>query len=137
MASEIYRAPVLNNQKPPRSERKHRNSRWREERPGMSEAHLECVRQLPCVICGKVGRGDPHHLRIASERGMSVKAPDKWAVPMCRIHHDEAHKVGTKVENRWFRERGIASPMDLAAALWMNTGDIERMARIVSAHRGE
>lgn len=135
MASEIYRVPVLANFKPPRSERRHKNSRWREERPGMSEAHLECVRQLPCCICGKVGRGDPHHLRIASERGMAVKAPDRWSVPMCRIHHDEAHLVGTKVENRWFAERGIASVIDLAAALWNATGDLERMKLIIEAHR--
>lgn len=40
MASEIFRERQYANFKPPRSERKHRNSRWREEREGMSETHL-------------------------------------------------------------------------------------------------
>lgn len=139
MASEIFRERQYANFKPPRSQRGHKQSNWRAKRPGMSEEHLTCVRQLPCCICGKTPAGEAHHLRIASERGGAMKAPDKYTVPLCPEHHtlgvDRVHKVGGRLENRWFAERGIADVLDLAAALWNTTGDLDRMKLIVEAHR--
>jgi hypothetical protein len=34
------------------------------------------------------------------------------------------------------RAHGISDPLELAAALWSNTGDLDRMRKIVRAHMG-
>ena len=34
------------------------------------------------------------------------------------------------------RKHGIEDPLELAAALWRNTGDLERMQRVWEAHTG-
>lgn len=134
MASEIYREPVLANFKPPRSERRHKNSKWRENREGQSDAHRLLIKQLPCCVCGK-GDCDPHHLKITAERGAGLRATDRWLVPLCRAHHDDVERVGSRNENRWFVTHGIASVIDLAAALWAASPDLERMKLIIEAHR--
>lgn len=133
MASEIYREPVIGNFKPPRSERRHKNSPTK-QRPGMSEAHLAAVRKLQCCVCGKPGPSEAHHLRI--ERGMGQKAPDRCTVPLCwEDHIGGTHLVGSKKEGKWFADRGIADVEGMAAALWNATGDLGRMAKILAAHQ--
>ena len=135
MAHEIARPHVLNNQKPPRSERKHRNSRWREEREGMSAAHLACIRKLPCCVGGS-GPVEAHHLKaLTKERGMSVRSTDRWAVPLSHDAHMSVEKAGTRNEIAWFKARGIADPHGLAAALYAASPDLEKMRLIVEAHR--
>lgn len=108
-----------------------------ERREGNCKKHLALIRKLPCCVTGLPGPSDPHHLRegLAHERGIGRKATDRWAVPLCRQLHDEAHRVGSRQEREWFRKRGIDDPLELAAALWRTTGDLERMRRVVEAHR--
>lgn len=110
-----------------------------EKRDGNSKAHLALIRQLPCCITGKRAPSDPHHLRegLAHERGIGRKATDRWTVPVCRSIHEDLHKVGSRQEWEWFRKRGIEDPLELAAALYRNTGDLERMQRVLEAHMGE
>ena len=112
-------------------------AQWRKARPGMSPQHLDLVRKLPCTVCEAISRIDPHHLKssaAAKERGVFLKATDRWAVPVCRFHHDEVERLGSRNERAWFDRWGI-DPHDLANALWAATGDLARMGRVLIAHK--
>lgn len=59
--------------------------------------YLAWLHTQPCCICGLVPV-QAHHIRIGSigikrETGMAEKSSDKWALPLCRYHHDESHKM--------------------------------------------
>lgn len=119
-----------------KSYKAHKNSEAYKERPGMSDAHLDCIRQLPCCVCFPLKGGDPHHLKAnTGERAMGQKATDKWTVPMCRRDHEEVERIGSRNEVAWFKGRGIADVRELAEALWANTGDLDRMRAVIEAHR--
>lgn len=110
---------------------------WRKSRPGMSEAHLALIRQLPCVACAAISRVDPHHLcsgPAKRERGMALKSTDRWALPVCRFHHDEVHRLGSRNEGAWFHKWRI-DPYELANALWHASGDFPRMYAILAEHK--
>jgi hypothetical protein len=65
-----------------------------------------------------------------------MRATDRWAVPLLRIEHDELHRISSRLEEAWFRERGVDDVIELANALWKGTGDLERMWRVMQAHMG-
>jgi len=124
---------VITNFKPPKRPNKPKGPSAAERREGNSKAHLALIRQLPSCISGRKPC-DPHHLRISSERGVGRKSTDRWAVPLTRDEHDEVHKVGSRKEFAWFQDRGIDC-YGLASALWTNTGDLERMDKIIEGNR--
>jgi len=93
---------------------------------------LELIRQLPSCISGKKPC-DPHHLRVSNERGVGLKATDRWAIPLTRDEHEEIHTVGSKKEEDWLLARGIDC-YSLANALWQNTGNLKTMENIVWTH---
>jgi hypothetical protein len=120
----------------------------RAKRPGNSEAHLAALRKCPCVVTLKVPAGEVHHLKMAAagqERGMGQRASDRFGLPLSRTPHDELESIGSRHEPRWFAERGVDEPIELAAALWAvrpadNSEKAIRMAvaamtRIIVAHR--
>lgn len=136
----IQHAKTYGNFKKPLRERiaEKGNSNWREERPGMSEDHCALIRQMPCCVCMAVPAGQIHHLKLGTgERGLSVRSSDRWGVSLCLEDHDAVERAGTRNEQRWFSDRGIADPIELAAALWSNTGDLPKMIAVLIAHRGE
>lgn len=53
--------------------------------------YIECVKQLPCVICEAFGEpygqppSDAHH--TISNRNSMARRPDKMAIPLCKGHH--------------------------------------------------
>ena len=98
-----------------------------------SKAHLALVRQLPSCLSFSRPPNDPHHLRIKSERGMGMRASDRWAVPLTRREHSDCHLVGSKKELDWFAERGLDITA-LATELWNATGDLKQMIEIVRKH---
>jgi hypothetical protein len=108
----------------------------RKELPGNSEKHLAALRTLPCCIpgCNKIG-GQVHHLKATGLRGIGLKSPDKYGLPMCNEHHIHGvERVGSKNELAWFEKHGIEA-LELAAALWMVSPDKGAMVRIVLAHK--
>ena len=130
----------LGNFKDPKAKLRRKEPLRRAERPGMSDAHLDLIRQLPCARCGSPSPSEPHHLKslLSSERGMARRSSDQWAVPLgpafgCGCHA-EVEKIGTKNEVAWFGEVGI-DPHELAMGLWNVTGDKDRMLRVLQAHR--
>lgn len=75
--------------------------------PKHDRAHLERVKQLPCIVCGRPGPSDAHHVRTRPDGqgyGMGQKASDQETIPLCKAHHQdgpEAFHSGP----RTFRQR--------------------------------
>lgn len=102
-------------------------------REGMDAKHVANVSRLPCLVCGRaephVGV-DPHHLKAGlpvGERGTSRRAADRYAIPLCREHHDEVEKTD---DEAWLAERGIDGRW-IAQALWIAREDTIRMYRVI------
>jgi len=79
--------------------------------------HLKFVASQPCLVCGRTP-SDAHHIKFAEQRAMGRKVSDKFAVPICRLHHRELHRRGN--EHAWWQNQGI-EPLTVAAALWART----------------
>lgn len=111
-------------------------------RPGMSPYHLTLLRVLPCCVSGRTPCGEAHHLRSMIgvgmsgkfTRGLGLRAEDRWSLPLAHGLHMESHRVSSRQERSWFLERGI-DPHLLAKALWKATGDLDRMRKVLLAHR--
>jgi hypothetical protein len=88
-----------------------------EPRRARDKAHLRFVAKQPCVVCGRQP-SDPHHLKFAQVRGLSLKVSDEFTVPLCRAHHRELHRADKEIE--WWSRLGI-EPIDLARKLWLTT----------------
>jgi hypothetical protein len=99
--------------------------------------HLRFVAAQPCLVCGRTP-SDAHHIKFAEHRAMGRKASDRFAVPICRLHHRELHRRGN--ERLWWQNQGI-DPLAIAAFLWARThagapadaeivGDRDRSAEI-------
>lgn len=136
MASEIRNERVYANFKQPKGYAKPRETKIKAaaRRPGMSDAHLDCIRSLPCCVCGSRPRSEAHHLLSAGGRGMGLRATDRHTVPLCVADHQTLHAGGSRNERRFFLSRGVDA-LALADALWRATGDLGRMRAILEAHR--
>lgn len=133
---EIRKPHVYGNFKIRGPREKHKNSQRHKQRPGMSEAHVEMIRKLPCCVTLKTPGGEIHHLKSGTgERGAGLRSTDKWGVPMCHDAHMEVEAAGTRNERQWFLDRGI-DPHELAQALWAATGDLARMVNVLMTQRG-
>jgi len=80
--------------------------------PERSPEYLAWIRTLECVVCARVGGGaaviEAAHTNALGPRGMSQKASDFSAVPLCSGHHrinpDSYHRLG---EERFERAHQI------------------------------
>lgn len=102
-------------------------------REGVSAKHCDYIRQCPCAACLVEPAGTVHHLKSGAakvERGMGLRATDRWGVPLCPRHHAEIEVAGSRNERRVFFEWGV-DPHILAMRLWDASGDLEAMTRIV------
>jgi hypothetical protein len=88
-----------------------------EPRRYRNREHLRFVAQQACLVCGRKP-SDPHHLRYTQPRALGRKASDEFAVPLCRVHHRAAHRVGD--ERAWWKAAGI-DPLKVARKLWKHT----------------
>jgi hypothetical protein len=98
--------------------------------------HLKFVSGLPCLITG-TRPVDVAHIRYADPRygkrqtGGSEKPHDKFTVPLCRAKHDEQHSGS----EREFWAKHKIDPIQVALALWANTGDDETAEIILRESR--
>jgi hypothetical protein len=88
-----------------------------EPRRYRDKAHLEFVASQPCLVCGRKP-SDPHHLRFAQRRALGRRVSDEFTVPLCRLHHREAHR--SRNERAWWRRLGLDS-LKIAETLWRKT----------------
>ena len=51
--------------------------------------HLERIRSLPCLICGRMAPSVAAHFRLGLGGGTAMKPHDYWTLPLCPTHHDE------------------------------------------------
>jgi hypothetical protein len=79
--------------------------------------HLRFVAAQPCLVCGRTP-SDAYHIKFAEQRAMGRKVSDKFAVPICRLHHRDLHRRGN--ERVWWQNQGI-DPVAIAASLWAST----------------
>jgi hypothetical protein len=86
--------------------------------------HLRFVASQPCLVCGRTP-SDAHHIKFAEQRAMGCKVSDKFAVPICRLHHRELHRRGN--ERAWWQNQGI-DPLAIAASLWERTHAVASVA---------
>lgn len=108
--------------------------RTKPPRAGMSREHLAWIRRLPCACCGArfmVGN-HAHHLLRTGERGMGLKSPDRYAIPLCVTHHQGIHAAGD--EEGYLRRWGIDGRA-LADRLWRVSGDDAQGERAIARAR--
>jgi hypothetical protein len=94
------------------------------------EQHLDFVRDLPCVACGRQVmmpiRNQAAHVRIGTDGGAGMKPSDRYTVPLCVVCHARQHKG----ELSFWAELRI-DPLNVAFRLWTISGDQEAGERIV------
>ena len=122
--------------KPPRNPNRRKKESAASRRPGMDPEHVKMIGKLSSCISG-LKPCDAHHLKFKNERGVGLRATDRWCVPLTRAEHIEIERLGSRREIEWFQVRGISDPFELANALWFNRGDLETMELIVRTHRGQ
>lgn len=97
------------------------------------KAHLEFVRQLPCMACGDDIGSEAAHIRFPDRRaakpkcGLGEKPDDAWVVPLCRRCHHQQHGMS---ERAFWNNAGI-DPIFIALALRNMSGDIDAGCLIV------
>ena len=81
-------------------------------RPQRNPQYLRWVRSLPCAVCGSLRNIESAH---TGPRGLSQKAPDTSAIPLCARHHrtgnDAYHKLGPR---RFSEVHGLDIPAIVA-----------------------
>lgn len=140
MAHQIQRERVYGNFKTSKGLRvreKHSKKSAADRREGMSAKHCVFVRKLPCCGCLRIPAGEIHHLKhLTGERGAGMRSTDRRGVPLCRRHHDEIERAGSRNEWGIFQQWGIGDPLALADALWNASGNEPLGTKIIIAHRG-
>ena len=99
---------------------------------GKDDGYLALVRECPCLECAQDPAGEAAHLRLSSgahgkKGGMAKKPDDRWALPLCREHHERQHRVG---ERQYWYELGI-NPFLAAERLYAKRSDLVAMRAVV------
>lgn len=87
--------------------------------------YLDWLKTRFCIACGRPGPCDPAHIRSASIKydkpltGGGRTADDRWALPLCRICHDDQHAAGNEL--RWWMARNM-DPFALAMDYYAQFG---------------
>jgi len=69
-----------------------------------ARAHMARVKQLPCVICGKPGPSDVHH--VICDRYGTNKASDFDTIPLCKAHHQDGPEAIHNGKASWVAKHG-------------------------------
>lgn len=139
-AGQVPRERVIGNFKPTKSTqlknaRNHKSAYQR--RQEQDADHLDAIKACPCAVCLTTKNIEAHHLKqFIGERGMGMRSTHKWTVPLCHNHHiNGVETVSSNREHDWFHSHGIDNPIDLAAALYAASPDLEKMNKIIQANR--
>lgn len=119
------------------TKRKTRRDRGRQEDP----AHLDLVRDLPCIISGALPgpsrRNEAAHIRLSdanygkAEPGMQAKPDDRWVLPLApEVHQGGKDAQHSQGEAAFWARVGI-DPLDACERLY----DISATLRAVKVPR--
>jgi hypothetical protein len=76
-----------------------RADRRRDER--CCPAHRAWVRRHRCCVPGCLNTQiECAHVRTGTDGGLALKPSDRWAISLCRNHHQEQHRVGERAFER-------------------------------------
>ena len=98
-----------------------------------NEAHLQFIRDLPCVSCHDNTATEAAHLRSDNleygkrHTGMGEKPSDMWCLPLCGRCHRAQHSANEK--NFW-ANLGI-NPWVLSLSLFAASGDFELAHEVI------
>ena len=101
----------------------------------IAKPHMDMVRAIQmCAATGRIGAVDVHHLMRGEGvvRGMGMKAPGRYVIPLCRRVHDEI--TPTPNPEQVLMNRYGLDARALADALWQHRGNLNRMSRAVGRH---
>jgi hypothetical protein len=90
-------------------------------------AHLQFLRSLPCLVCGRAPPNSAAHVRKGTDGAIAAKPSDKFGVPLCYACHMRQHEEG---ELTFWSTLGI-DPVDQAMRLWTVSGDEKAALRIL------
>lgn len=93
-----YLAYAVHGRKPPR-----RTASSTRRGPPRDPAYLAWIRDMPCIGCGIEGHSEAAH--TGRDGGMSMKASDYSAVPLCSGCHTQAPDAYHRVGKRAFERR--------------------------------
>lgn len=75
---------------------RHKNSGNQHEGKRVPE-FLQWLRGRQCLVGGScAGKIEAAHVDYAGGKGMGMKVPDMFSVPLCGAHHAEQHNAGVK-----------------------------------------
>lgn len=87
-----------------------------------SKAHMKRVKKLPCVVCGKSGPSDAHH--VISGRYGSAKASDFETISLCKAHHQHGPYAIHQDKTAWEEANGPDYGfLPIVAAMLANNDD--------------
>lgn len=120
-------------------------ARKRAARPGNSLDHLAMVRKLWCSLGQRDDKHQeihPHHLQgppTHKFRGLGLRAPDRFVVPLVWWRHEELHGLGSRHEYEYFMDNshGRVDPYALAQGLFSVGCDLRRATMILDAHQSQ
>lgn len=113
--------------------------------------HLEFIRSLPCLCCGRLGAEAHHLLRVPQEylgpkkgyenllipkyngRGLAMKNPDAFALPLCHKCHMNLHNDGN--EKAFFEYLGLSNPAKFALDIFKLSGQYEKALDLIRWQR--
>ncbi|WP_106598572.1 DUF968 domain-containing protein [Dyadobacter jiangsuensis] len=76
------------------------------------EGFLKFLRTLPCLCTGKMGQVQSHHLLDTGLRGIALKSPDRYSIPLDFQIHRKLHDFGD--ETIFLAGYGITDAMSIA-----------------------
>jgi hypothetical protein len=115
---------------------------WRKRRDGNDPKYLDAIRSLGCILgcCDPGVRTEAHHLKggeAAKHRGVFLKAPDKFAVPLCVLHHNEIERLSSMREEEFFAARSVSVHLFAKQAWrsWETFGDVKKLEGLFVVHQ--
>ena len=69
-----------------------------------AKEHLRRVKMFPCVICGKHGPSDAHH--VICDRYGTNKESDFDVIPLCKAHHQDGPEAIHNGKRSWVEKHG-------------------------------
>ena len=113
----------------------------KEPKPIRSKAHLDFIRNLPCLLCPpgqQYYSTEAAHVNYSDHKAgkfnaRGIKAGDNWTVPLCSECHRGRNGQHNHGERKFWSDRGI-DPLEVSARLWAISGDIEKGLEIVKGN---